>query len=151
MIDLKAHWEQIIENSPSYEHPDYLVSDWKRATLAGHTRLGYADVVVQRLYGIRCEIPKVLLQFRPKTTFGKSLQRAVVAEFCENGACIVARANGVARSKVAMPPPGQQTPQATRPRSNFSAKSGRGTVWPPHRHPRRSTLQASSPRPTRPR
>jgi hypothetical protein len=95
VIDLKAHWEQIITANPSsYEHPDYTVSQWKRDALSGKTRMGYPDIISALLDATRCEIPKVLLQFRPKTTFGKSVQRAVVAEFSGNGACIVARANG---------------------------------------------------------
>jgi len=94
VIDLITRWRQIIESRPDYEHPDYPVSQWKRDALAGKTRQGYAHHASALLDGHRCEIPKALLQFRPKTTFGKSVQRAVIAEFCENGAVIVARANG---------------------------------------------------------
>jgi hypothetical protein len=94
MMDLITHWRQIIESQPDYEHPGYLVSQWKRDALAGFTRKGYAHHVSALLDGHRCEIPEVLLQFKPKSNFGKSVQRAAVSEFMENGAVIVARANG---------------------------------------------------------
>jgi hypothetical protein len=94
VLDLKSHWETIIATRPGYDHPDYTVSDWKRDVLKGETKQSYAHHVAALLDGHRPEIPDVLFQFRPRTTAGKTLQRAAVREFDENGACLVAKANG---------------------------------------------------------
>ena len=94
MIDLKAHWKSVIEHRSDYDHPEYPVSEWKRDVLSGKTRQSYASHVSALLVENRPEIPAALRQFRPKTTFGKTLQRAVVTEFDQNGACFVASANG---------------------------------------------------------
>jgi hypothetical protein len=91
---MKEKWQKIIEQRLGYDHPDYPVSEWKRAVFNGWTRLGYADVVSTKLTAERPPLPKELLMFRPKTTLGKSVQRAVVTEFEENGAAFVKKENG---------------------------------------------------------
>lgn len=91
---MKEKWQRIIESRRDYDHPDYPISQWKRDALSGQTRKGYADCVSTLLVESRTAIPEVLKQFKPRSHFGKSVQRAVVAEFDENGAVIVARVNG---------------------------------------------------------
>lgn len=94
MLDLKRHWQTIIEQRVSYDHPDYPVSDWKRDVLTGKTKQGYAHHVAALLDGHRPPLPEQLLQFRPRTTAGKTLQRMALAEFDQSGACFVVKANG---------------------------------------------------------
>lgn len=94
MNALQQKWREILENRKDYSHEAFPISEWKRAALAGTTRFGYADMVSEILVNNRPEIPRELLQFRPRTNFGKALQRAVVTEFEENDAVLVAKANG---------------------------------------------------------
>jgi len=94
MTDIKTRWQMIIEQRVGYDHPDYSVSDWKRDVLAGKTKHGYADCVSALLAGQRPPLPKHLLQFRPRTTAGKSLKHAAITEFDQSGACFVVKANG---------------------------------------------------------
>ena len=85
----------------------------------------------------------------PGTTYpGSPAVRVPLGEYDLAGC---ARQQRCAQPGSDAPRPGQQTPQATRPGSNFSATSGRTTAWPPHRHPSRPTRQASRPKTTRPR
>jgi hypothetical protein len=93
-IDWKSRWAEIIAARPDYSHPVYEISDWKRDVLAGKTRAGYAEAVATLLVGTREPIPVALSQFSPKSHFGKTLQRAVVKEFEDNGYCSVKQANG---------------------------------------------------------
>ena len=94
MTDLHTHWQAVIEQRAGYDHPDYPVSEWKRDVLAGRTKLGYAGHVATWMVGNRLPLPEELLRFRPRTTAGKSLQRAAIREFEENSAVLVAKANG---------------------------------------------------------
>jgi hypothetical protein len=90
---MKEKWQAIIESRPDYEHPEYPVSQWKRDALAGKTRMGYAQVVSGML-NVPAPLPDALKQFKPKSNVGKTVQRAVVIEFTENGACFAAKVNG---------------------------------------------------------
>jgi hypothetical protein len=94
MLDLKRHWQAIIESRVGYDHNEYPISEWKRDVLAGKTKMGYAHHIAALLADNRPPLPKELLQFRPRTTAGKSLQRAAIAEFDQNDACFVVKANG---------------------------------------------------------
>jgi hypothetical protein len=91
---LRGLWIFIIEARPDYDHPDYTVSDWKREVLAGGTRKSYAQKVTEHLMAYRPPIPEELREFAPKTTLGKSVQRAAISEFDNNEFCTVKTANG---------------------------------------------------------
>jgi hypothetical protein len=84
----------VIESRPDYDFPAYPLSRWKRDVFEGRTRLGYAEIVAELLAANPAGLPGILKQFKPRSNVGKAVQRAVITEFEQNGACFTARLNG---------------------------------------------------------
>lgn len=91
---MKPNWQAIIESRPDFDYPAYPLSRWMRDVFEGKTRLGYAQLVVALISANTAPLPDVLRQFKPRSNVGKSVQRAVVAEFEANDACFAAKDNG---------------------------------------------------------